>query len=170
LRTRDVEKAPLVRRALRLDVQVDVEARLQGFPHPHDVARAVDRPLGVRDQLRVDGGDVPRRAHRRGEMLPVRHHAIDDAHVARLRRGDPVQAEQDDLLGALRPDDPRQDHGHDAGTELELRLAEHRVLRGDGDIAGHRELHAAREARAVHGGDGRQARVPEAHGRLELVP
>ena len=39
-------------------------------------------------------------------------------------------AGENDLLGALGTNQPRQDYDHDPGTELELRLAENCVLGG----------------------------------------
>jgi len=83
--------------------------------------------------------------------------------MANLGRRYTVGAGEDDLLGALRADQPRKKHDHDAGAEFQLRLAEHGVLGGNRDITGKRQLAAAGEAIALHCGDGRLLAMPEAH-------
>ena len=49
--------------------------------------------------------------------------------------------------------------GHDA--ELDLGLAELRVVPGDDDVAGHRQLAAAAQGEAAHRGDDRLADAPD---------
>ena len=95
--------------------------------------------------------------------LVRRHHAVDEPDACRLGRRDAVGAGQDDLLGALRADQPWQDHDHDAGAEFQLRLAEHRVLGRNRDVAGERQLAAAGEAIALHRSNRRLLAMPEAH-------
>src|SRR6185312_16626822 len=101
-----------------------------------------------------DDGNVPGDAERGGEVHTRLDHAADDAEGEGALGGHGVVAGQDDVLRRLRADHPWQEEGDDTGAELELGLAEGRVARAYGDIAGERHLERAGHARAVNRGDG----------------
>ena len=67
---------------------------------------------------------------------------------------------------APRPGHPGHQQRDDATAEAQLRLAEARGGVGDGDVAGHRQLHAAAQAGAVDQRDGERVeeRVEHLHG------
>src|SRR4051812_34089849 len=97
------------------------------------------------------------------EMLAVGHYAADDAERERALGTERVVTGEEHVLRRLGPDHPGKEQRDDAGAELELGLAEDRVARAYGDVAGERHLEGARHARAVDGGDGGLRAVPEAH-------
>ena len=100
--------------------------------------------------------------------VPGRHHATHQTHRQGVLRGDAIVGRQDDALGLLRARHPGQQHRHDAGAELQLRLAEDRILRSDRDVACHRQLECTGQAGTVNRRDRRLRAVPEAHRRIEV--
>ena len=103
-----------------------------------------------------------------GEVLASGDDAADDAEGEGALGVQRVVAGEEDVLRRLRADHPGQEQRDDAGAELELGLAEDRVARAHGDVAGERHLERAGHARAVDGGDGGLGAVPEAHGGGEV--
>ena len=100
--------------------------------------------------------DLRRRRH----QLITRDDPLDEAPVVRGLRADEVAAEIEQV-GAAEPDEPRQPlRAAAAGDEpeLDLGLAQLRVVGADPHVAAHRELESAAEAEAVDRGDERSPR------------
>src|SRR5688500_14154584 len=77
---RDLEEAALVGRTFGFDTEIDLEALLQGLGHPHDLEGAVDRPLGLAHQVRIDRGDMPGGPHGGLDMPARRYDAVHEPH------------------------------------------------------------------------------------------
>src|SRR5207237_4737860 len=96
--------------------------------------------FGVAHELRVDDGNVPGDLEGGGEVFAIGDDARDDAESEGALGGEGVIAGEDDVLRGLGADHPGQQHGDDAGAELELGLAEGGVLRAHGKDARERHL------------------------------
>ena len=97
---------------------------------------------------------------------PGRHHLIDEAEFQTLPRRD-VPAGQDHAHGPLQPDlarQPVQATGQRRQADARLGQREGRVLGGNDEVAGQRDLEAAAHGDAVDGGDDRLVAV-EARGQ-----
>ena len=129
-------------------------ARVERGAHALDLEGAVQCLLGVAYEV----GSITAMCRAIFDARPrgacPRDHAADDAEGERALGVHRVFAGQEDVLRRLRADHPRQEQRDDAGAELELGLAEGRVARANGDVAGERHLEGARHARAVDRGDG----------------
>src|ERR687898_1406379 len=69
----------------------------------------------------------------------------------------------------LRPREPRQQHRDDAAAKSHLGRAKNGIVRRQGDIAGHGELHGTAEAVAMHRCQGDFRTIPKAHDDLEIL-
>src|SRR5262249_12420055 len=91
----------------------------------------------------------------RGRKLLIRDSARDESKTMRLRSAD-LPARENEIRGVLQSDQARQRYQSDRrkAAELDFRLAELRGFCGENKVAKSRQLHAAAEAVAMHGGDG----------------
>ena len=125
--------------------------------------------LDLLDRERRLLGELARPRQRRVEQLVVRHHLVHEPEPSRLVRADRV-AEQVHLERLGLADQPRQPLGAAEARddpEVDLRLAERGRLRGDAEVAGHRQLAAAAERQRVHRGDrDRRGLLHPAHERV----
>ena len=96
------------------------------------------------------------------------HHAVDEPDPLRLDRVDQV-ARQQQLARLLLADEERHQQRHRRRPEADLGLAEARVLRGDDEVAGHRQLEAAGERVAVDLGDDGFRAVEDRERRLDVL-
>ena len=101
------------------------------------------------------------------------HHLVDQADFQRLARADALGGEE--IARGLSRPDGAQDIGTDGrGNEAEpdFRRGEARVARGDANVAGGGQPHAAAERRALNAGDGRLGHFrepPQHRGELARV-
>ncbi len=158
----------LLRAAAGIEQHVDVQRGAQRRRQAHRLIAAIDRLLGHADRAR--GGSGHRCCERlcRRDHLVRRYHSVDDPQPQSVRSGHLIVAGQQQLLRRLRPGDPGQQHGDNAGAKAHLRLAELGALRRYGNVAGQRQFERASQAVAMHRGDGRLRRVPELHDEVEL--
>src|SRR5215470_15982702 len=88
--------------------------------------------------------------------------ASDKSETMRLRSAD-LPARENEIRGGMQSDQARQRYQSDGrkAAELDFRLAELRGFCGENKVAKSRQLHAAAEAVAMHGGDGYAVRGRE---------
>ena len=113
------------------------------MPASRSPAAETDFDLGQRQRRRL--GELARPRQRGVEQLVVGDRAVDEPELVGLLGADRV-ADQVHLQGLVLADQPRQAlRAAEAGDDpqLDLGLAEDRRLRGDPDVAGHRQLAAA---------------------------
>ena len=151
-------------------MQRDEALRLAAHPlRERQVARLGRELLDHAHRVRRALRERARELERRVQQLRARHRLLDEPPVVGLRARDRVAAEVE-VERAPVADEARQPLRAAAArdqAELDLRLAELRVLGRDPDVARHRELEPAAEAVAVDRGDDRRpARV---HPRGELL-
>src|ERR671919_113111 len=145
----------------RFDLRVEVDVRHERVSESGDLPGPVDRALRQRDGHRVEDGDLPGQRQRFFlEPIP-RDDPVDQADPEGLLGGDPVLAGEQELLGLPRPDQPRHHHRDHARAEPDLRLAEHRIVGGYGEVAHHHQVAPAGQAVAVDLGDDRFGVVEE---------
>src|SRR5215472_15516346 len=91
----------------------------------------------------------------RGRKLLIRDNARDESKTMGLRSAD-LPARENEIRGGLQSDQARQRYQSDGrkAAELDFRLAELRGFCGENKVAKSRQLNAAAEAVAMHGGDG----------------
>ena len=143
---------PVSRRATGrgpLDGEALAERHLEGGSHGRDGGANRLHRLGCHGGREIQGG---------AKRLGGRDDAGDETEALGLRRRYPASG-QDELHGPRLPDRPGEPLGP-AGAgdhaEVDLGLAERRVVRGHDHVAGERQLGAAAEGVATHGRDRRR--------------
>src|SRR5258706_1805672 len=121
----------------------------------------LDRLLGGADRHRAVLADGFRPALGRRQGFALRHHLIDKTELVAFARADVARGE-DHAHGALQPDlarQPMQSAGQRGEADARLGQREYRILRGDDEVAGQRDLKTAAHRDTVDGGDDRLVAV-----------
>src|SRR5215469_4081103 len=125
--------------------------------------------LRALDQVRINRREMA--GDNRGLRLKslVGDDLVDDSQFPRALYRQTIFAQEDDLFGDLRPNEPGQQHNDDASTKLELGLTKEGGFASNGYIAGEAQFESARKAGASNSCNRWLWAMPKAHNGIEIL-